>query len=95
MATLNVTWTQYEGIVNLFADVPTHTETPMSGTLTCDHAASSYGQPVVVTDDGAVLGSADVKGELIVACVEGQRLSDEEMALLGAARVAGFQLMNF
>jgi hypothetical protein len=33
----------------------------ISGILTTDHAASSYGQPVLLADDGRILGPGDVR----------------------------------
>jgi hypothetical protein len=35
---------------------------PMTATLTTEHGASSYGRPVLVLDDGTVLGPLDVVG---------------------------------
>jgi hypothetical protein len=35
---------------------------PVHGELTTDHSQSSYGQPVLVLDDGTALGPGDLPG---------------------------------
>jgi hypothetical protein len=53
MASLKVTWRADDR--DLFGDV-------CRGVLTTDHAASSYGLPVLVRDDDTTLGPADLAG---------------------------------
>jgi hypothetical protein len=50
--------------------------------LTTDHAASSYGLPVVVTRDGEVLGPADLADELVI----------EDPIAAGHAEAAGYRV---
>ena len=51
-------------------------------TLTTDHAASSYGLPVVVTKRGEALGPADLDGELVI----------EDPIAAGRAEAAGYRV---
>jgi len=94
MATVKVTWTQYDGKMDLFADVPTHTEREMSGVLTNEHSASSYGLPVVVADDGQVFVPSECTGDLVVDFGGQDRLDDERADLAYSARTAGYRLSN-
>ena len=41
--------------------------------LTCDHAASSHGLPVLVLDDGSAHGPADLPGWKAVSPTDAQR----------------------
>ncbi len=57
------------------------------GTLTIDHAASHYGAPIVVLEDGTVCGPVEA-GPVLAGT-----LGDEDVAevqLVEAARAAGY-----
>lgn len=56
------------------------------GTLTTDHAESSYGQPVIVGDDGTAYGPGDVYD----GHWSGDPKAPRDRALETAAAAAGF-----
>ncbi len=61
------------------------------GTLTTDHAASNYGLPVLVGDDGVARGPADIEDGTIQLGRDG--LTDTEYdAIRAAAASAGFRV---
>lgn len=106
MAQINVTWTTYGAPCAPDDDVLAALFGPRAerddaatvrhvGVLTCDHAASSYGLPVVVMGDGTALGPADIDAPLGVGdpdvCADGE-VTREWIALCDAARAAGFRL---
>lgn len=47
----------------------------IEGRLTTEHAASSYGLPVFVDEDGEALGPSDIDGGLVVKSVEAYELT--------------------
>lgn len=54
------------------------------GTLTTDHAASSYGQPVIVAEDGTAYGPGDVLD------YAGEPKAPRDKAIEAASEAAGF-----
>lgn len=71
---------------DLFADAAGR-EKQIHGTLTTDHAASSYGLPVVVADNGTVYGPAESHG---LADLQGA--AHLHTGLVDAARSAGYAI---
>jgi hypothetical protein len=69
-----------------------------SGYLTTDHPSSSHGLPVVVADDGQVLGPAEVAPLSVGEWDDDlgddiyRRLTAEQIALVEAARQAGYRI---
>ena len=66
------------------------------GVLTCDHAASSYGQPVLVLPDGSALGPAEIDADLGYTGLECGPNGEEtaaERSLYDAALSAGYRLV--
>ncbi len=59
------------------------------GTLTTDHAASSYGLPVLVGDDGVARGPGDIEDAEIQIGRDGMTNAEYDAAV-EAARNAGF-----
>jgi hypothetical protein len=81
-----VYWT--EGFSGLFSDAGPVEQ--RHGVLTTEHAASSYGLPVVVGEDGQVYGPAEVPEINDLHC----ELSDEAAELIAAARSAGYRVAS-
>ena len=78
----------------------TGTERTYNGVLTTDHAASSYGLPVLVRDDGQVLGPNDLDDlHLLTRPARSEDVEGNEYAeypdgaaeLVAAARRAGYR----
>jgi hypothetical protein len=79
------------------------TERTERGVLTTEHAASSYGLPVVVRDDGVVIGPKDLDNLRIVPSpiisddIEGNEHHDYPegaQATVQAARRAGYSVRD-
>jgi len=69
------------------------------GVLTTQHAASSYGQPVLVEDGGDPIGPAEAQAVLLYQPPYARRWADMEdaqqaaqQAAVEAARRAGYQI---
>jgi hypothetical protein len=60
------------------------------GTLTTEHPQSCYGQPVLVGDDGAVYGPADLPTHAVLSPSGGYPAEMKNLKL--AAVAAGFRL---
>lgn len=58
--------------------------------LSTEHAASSYGQPVIVTGAGLALGPGDAVGRRLL--VDPYRAGTPEAGLVEAAQEAGYQV---
>ena len=99
---IEVTWTTYtERSTPVLADVLADLAADDSrsvrhrGVLTCDHAASSYGLPVLVLPDGSALGSGDIDAELGYSGLDCGPDGEETAAarkLYDAALSAGYRL---
>lgn len=91
MAGMRVKWLEHTG-ADVFGDgvgVVEH-----EGVLTDEHAACSYGQPVVV-EGGAALGAGEVGDTLYPLPAEAGRFSPEEMELARAAANAGYRVQGW
>ncbi len=66
-------------------------EKTLHGTLTTGHAASSYGMPVVVGEDGRVYGPADLPAGDCEIQPDGT--SHQHADLIEAAVAAGFRVV--
>jgi hypothetical protein len=75
---------------SIFAD-------PITGVLTTDHAASSYGLPVFVTTDGEVI-SPSAYGTISPDCQcyqdDGKTVLSEIATMLRYARLAGYRTIE-
>lgn len=67
------------------------------GRLTTEHAASSYGLPVVVGEDGSAYGTGDVEDGTITLARDAQDgMADEEFdAAVQQAQAAGFRVIGY
>lgn len=91
MTTLQV---YYNAEADLFADAAHGlNDQSIRGVLTTEHAASSYGMPVFVRDDGQVMGPADI-GRFPLGSTERytEELQREAAELVAAARLAGYMM---
>ena len=87
-------YTQYRG-VDVYWSVPTDDFWAMNwqqrrGTLTIEHAASSYGVPVLVEEDGHVYGPGELPGVTLHVTVAPTYTTPA----IEAARTAGYQVQS-
>lgn len=104
MATqINVTWIEYtprstEPAADVLEDLFARDDSRSirhHGVLTCDHAASSRGLPVLVLADGTALGVAEIDADLGYYDLDVQADGEETpevRGLLDAAIQAGYRL---
>lgn len=90
MTTLTVRWTTFPAVSSLLDVLDGPDPAGHEGTLTDEHAASSYGLPVVVDATGAALGTAELASEIVA---DMSTLTADGRALLERALVAGYRAL--